>query len=198
MTRPTQAGWYPDPNGEAAERWWDGEEWSEKTRHRYTAPAYEPQPAPAGTSPTTIWIWLLALAPLISIWSALTLDVEALLAQTLAAVEVDPDGTVTGRAPVTAPAANALGLVAWIAGIGIALLDWRALRARQIDRPFHWAWAILWSLVYVIGRSIVARRRTGTGLAPMWATIALQALLVIIIFSISVQIVNATLSAVPL
>lgn len=26
------AGWYPDPTGQARERWWDGSQWSDQTR----------------------------------------------------------------------------------------------------------------------------------------------------------------------
>jgi hypothetical protein len=197
MMRPTQAGWYPDPNGEAGERWWDGEEWSDRTRQPFMSTGYQPQAAPAGTSPTTAWIWLLALAPIITIVTALSIDVDALVTQSLQGVEIAPDGTVTGS-PAPAPGAdNFTGLFLWLAGIGLAVLDWRELKNRQIDRPFHWAWAILWSLVYVIGRSVVARRRTGTGFAPMWTTIALQAALIVISIGIAAQIVNATLTAFP-
>ncbi|CAN5636246.1 hypothetical protein BH10ACT8_BH10ACT8_03000 [soil metagenome] len=32
------AGWYPDPSGTAAQRWWDGAQWTETTR---AAPAAE-------------------------------------------------------------------------------------------------------------------------------------------------------------
>jgi hypothetical protein len=198
MTRPTQAGWYPDPQGHASERWWDGEEWSDRTRNPYMKAAYEPQRAPEGTNPATMWIWLLALAPLISIWQAATLDVNALVEQAMQGVEIAPDGTVTGTPNTSTGAADFTGLFLWLAGVGAAALDWRALKARGVDRPFHWAWAILWSLVYVIGRSVVARRRTGTGFAPMWTTIALQGALIVVAISIAAQIVDATLTRVPL
>lgn len=35
----TQAGWYPDPNAPALQRWWNGVTWSDATR-----PAYAPAP----------------------------------------------------------------------------------------------------------------------------------------------------------
>ena len=30
-------GWYPDPNGQAYQRWWDGEKWTEQTQQTATA-----------------------------------------------------------------------------------------------------------------------------------------------------------------
>jgi cytochrome bd-type quinol oxidase subunit 2 len=76
-----------------------------------------------------------------------------------------------------APDSGILGV--WGVGIVIyglfvvaAALDYRALSARGVPRPFHWAWTFLSALVYIIGRTVVARRRTGTGLAPLWVTIA--------------------------
>jgi hypothetical protein len=42
-TPPTPAGWYPDPDGSAGQRYWDGSAWTE---HR--APAAPPPPEPIG------------------------------------------------------------------------------------------------------------------------------------------------------
>lgn len=160
-------------------------------------PPSEPLPAPAGTSPNTVWIWLLALAPLVSIWSAWTIDVEALVDQALNGVQIAEDGTVTGS-PVPPGSADPTGLLLWLGGIAVAFLDRRELARRGIDRPFSWMWAILWSLVYVIGRSIIVKRRTGTGFAPMWTAIALQVLLVALVASVVARIVDATIANVPL
>ncbi|MGO7983712.1 hypothetical protein ACC691_38370, partial [Rhizobium johnstonii] len=54
-----------------------------------------------------------------------------------------------------------------------AFLDWRMLRAAGYERRFHWAWAFLGSLVYVIGRSVLVKRAAGRGSAPMWIAIVL-------------------------
>ena len=44
-------------------------------------------------------------------------------------------------------------------------------------RPFHWAWAFLNGLVYVIGRSVIVRKVAAPrGLAPMWTAIAVYVL----------------------
>lgn len=34
----TRPGWYPDPGGAPAERWWTGAVWSDAVRPRYQAP----------------------------------------------------------------------------------------------------------------------------------------------------------------
>ena len=52
-----------------------------------------------------------------------------------------------------------------------AYLDWRELGRRGVPKPFHFAWVFLSSGVYPIGRSVVVRRRTGKGIAPMWVAI---------------------------
>ena len=65
-----------------------------------------------------------------------------------------------------------------------SFLDWRQLRARGIQKPFHWAWsftvlAISSVGVYVIGRAVVLRRQTGKGLGPVWGWIAVTLVTII-------------------
>jgi hypothetical protein len=67
-----------------------------------------------------------------------------------------------------------LGWGAYGASVVFAYLDVVALRRLGYARQFHWAWAFLSSLVYVIGRSVVVKRQAGHGAAPMWVTIALN------------------------
>ncbi|HAQ9640229.1 TPA: hypothetical protein IYE67_003168, partial [Enterococcus faecium] len=50
------------------------------------------------------------------------------------------------------------------------------LRDRGVDRPFPWAWALLGPLVYLIGRSVVVRRRVGGSAAPLWLYLGLTVL----------------------
>ena len=45
------AGWYPDPENEAHDRWWNGATWSEHRRPRNAAPGWAP--AAASSSETT-------------------------------------------------------------------------------------------------------------------------------------------------
>src|SRR5581483_7996925 len=50
-----EAGWYPDPAGSDALRWWDGGAWTVRTSPRPAEPA-DPQPAephPADPQPAT-------------------------------------------------------------------------------------------------------------------------------------------------
>jgi hypothetical protein len=48
------AGWYPDPRGQATERWWDGREWSVQTRGPALSPASHEKVPPGGSAGTQI------------------------------------------------------------------------------------------------------------------------------------------------
>lgn len=80
-------------------------------------------------------------------------------------------------------ATQAMSLVLMAATVVLALLDWRALRARGVAQPFHWAWSFL-SVVYVVGRQIVVHNRTGRGLAPLWVYIAVYVTAMVGFFAI--------------
>ena len=67
---------------------------------------------------------------------------------------------------------QAINLLIYAVFVVIAVFDYLALKARGVVRPFPWAWTFLSSTIYAIGRGVVARRRTGSGLAPMWVYIA--------------------------
>jgi len=41
-TAPPIAGWYPDPENEAGDRWWNGSGWSDHRRPRNAAPGWAP------------------------------------------------------------------------------------------------------------------------------------------------------------
>ena len=84
--------------------------------------------------------------------------------------------------------------------IVFGLLDWRELKAHGVPKPFHWAWsffviAVGWPAVYVIGRSVIVKRRTGGGLAPLWVFIGLEVVVfiatVIVVLTAIIEIVNA-------
>jgi hypothetical protein len=61
----------------------------------------------------------------------------------------------------------ALGVVPWLAGIVLAIIDGRMLRAQGMERPPFWGWAILGGLVYLVARLMRTVRETGTGFGPL-------------------------------
>ncbi len=197
----TPAGWYPDPAGGAQRRWWDGMQWTDHFETPYsTAAAALPEKAPEGTDPYTTWIWPLMVIPVLQLLSIFLIDWEQVIVTSLtdesAAAQLDI---------VTAPgylAVTALGWITNILFVLFAFLDWRELRRREVPRPFHWAWSFLvlasaWP-VYPIGRAIVARRRTGRGMASLWFTIATIVLGIIVTIGLAVYIVQFAFTNVDL
>jgi hypothetical protein len=190
-------GWYPVAPGSTQQRWWDGTAWTEHIYNPATATpaaaasAATALKAPEGTSPTTVWFWITALTPLIAIASLIPLGTY--LGQL---ANLSGDSITEFSSLQTSPAyllSTLLGLVELAAYILFPILDWRALGKRGVPRPFHWAWSLIaiavsTPMVYVIGRTVVVKRRTGKGLAPLWVFIALQViawvvgLVVIIVF----------------
>ena len=194
------AGWYPDPAGQGRIQWWDGSQWTENFAEpaaqtagapagpaAASAPAYgttggaygtaypysttvEKPTAPAGTSPYTPFVWVLAFLPLISlvtqILNTLTLDQQI------------EDSISAQPGDIFSPAYFlSLGLSFLLTAVTVlfGVLDYRALVRAGVPRPFHWAWALFAFVnapVYIVGRSIIARRRTGSGLIPMVINLA--------------------------
>lgn len=149
---PTQRGWYADPAGLPQQRWWDGERWTEHL-HDPERNAYGDDNAfgaagVAGPRASVFnnFIWAIALFPVVS-FLALT------------------------SAGTTSPL---LGYGISICSVVLAFLDRGQLERDGMERPFHWAWALLSPGVYVVGRSLIVRRRTGASLAPMWVWAAIM------------------------
>jgi hypothetical protein len=181
MTTPSNAavpaGWYPDPAGSGRTRWWDGAQWTEHFQEPYSAAATAPAlRASDGTSPDTPWIWAILGVMAALILPVLFVDQRAIIAQ----------ATETTNPFALTPAEVIQGAIGWV---GIALFvvfgyfDYKALKQRGVPNPFHWAWsffALITPLVYVIGRSIVAVRRTGRGWTPMWVAIGLWVVSIVV------------------
>jgi hypothetical protein len=197
------AGWYPDPAGTPRTRWWDGTRWTENYSAPAAQTAATPwstptgtdsqaptvgggapsgypsmQPygaapalkAPEGTSPSTPFIWLLAVLPLVTLALSIAqlATIDSLVESALAA-----DGAVYTPLDL---ANYGVSLLLAAATVVLAYFDARTLAARGVPRPFHWAWsffALLSAPVYMIGRSVVVRRRVGSGLAPMFVNLSL-------------------------
>jgi hypothetical protein len=90
---------------------------------------------------------------------------------------------------------GALGWITYGLGVFFAYRDYKTLLALGVPRPFHWAWAFL-SIVYVIGRSVVVRRRTGHGILPMWIAIAYLALSVVVAIILVIAIFSTVMTQV--
>jgi hypothetical protein len=206
MTQPnTQgaapAGWYPVAPGSPQLRWWDGTQWTE---HHHTVGVSPMNPvhagqnlrAPEGTKTGTVWIWIFALVPILQF-----AEIPFLLTfytKVFGAISLT-DPTVVERAEF-APDSGILGLwgvalVLYAIFVVTAALDYRALGQRGVPRPFHWAWTFLSSLVYIIGRTVVVRRRTGTGLAPLWVNIVALVAVTVAIQVVTVPIIAASMSS---
>ncbi|TIH37124.1 DUF2510 domain-containing protein [Subtercola vilae] len=189
------AGWYPDPAGHPQQRWWNGSVWTEHvfpdTSGAYAAPqaGFAAGPGTAalggaaagavagapGRAVYNAFIWIITLLPVVSILSALTNDYSGVAR---AVTALSHPGRVPASASSTANVGlSLLGLLVYGAAVVLAYFDWKTLRRRGFERPFHWAWAFLLTAgVYVFGRSIVMKRRAGRGMAPIWLWSALVVL----------------------
>lgn len=183
-------GWYPVA-GTTQQRWWDGTKWTEHVHDPATAWTGGVLKAPEGTNPNTVWFWLLAVgAPVLQ--AALLLLESAWLGSISNLAFEDPQAMIQAEFSPSYFAIFGLGwLFVGLFVVGSAL-DFRTLRARGVPRPFHWAWAFLGVLVYAIGRSVVVRRRTGTGMTPLWVFIALN----VVVFVVAIVVVVGYLAAV--
>lgn len=184
------AGWYPDATGTL--RWWDGAQWA-------------PAPAPVnyatpgqgrvaqGTPANTVWAWLIVLLPLASViptFGYLAYFQQSMLGMLqlipLDGSEVDPQAMLAFQLNLIFNpwyfALMLVGCVIYGLSVWFAYLDSRELKRRGFIAPFHWAWTFLSALVYIIGRTVVVRRRGGRSAGPLIVLIVTQVLLVIAIF----------------
>lgn len=213
MTLPF-AGWYPDPDNSQRWRWWNGTAWTENYSDPQAtaaaAPAAATPPAaqmnaapynysanaatltaPAGTEWSTGWIWLIVLMPLVSMFSIFAID-----ARSMFSVDVMTDPTAMMGA-IYSPGyfvVLALGWIIYALSVWFSYLDWRELGRRGVPRPFHWAWSFLQSGVYPIGRSVVAKRRIGRGISPMWVTIGVLVLSFVVVTVWTVNFISALIT----
>ncbi|MBO9578508.1 MAG: DUF2510 domain-containing protein [Microbacteriaceae bacterium] len=160
--------------------------------------------APPGTSPQTAWIWLVVLVPLLGLLPLLFVDFGHYLNGIVTETVSSPDGGVTSaELALAADPANGISTaLTWLSRIlciVFAALDWRALQRRGVVRPFHWAWGFFsligLPIVYIIGRDIVARRRTGRWSGAMWVSIAIVVLGVIVSIAAFVWVFGAAYQA---
>lgn len=173
-------GWYPDPWQQAAQRFWDGNQWT----HRISGGAARiDRPRVAADAPIYGWlIWVIVLLPLLSaitIWFVhvdfaplVTFTQEVQEAQQLGAPTPQPDFNVVTLFGVGYLVNGLLGFAAYVASVVLAYFDHQRLVRIGVIRPFFWAWAFLAPAVYVIGRSVIVRRVAAPrGLTPIWVLI---------------------------
>jgi hypothetical protein len=176
------------------------------------APAYQPQalayqapgyaaaaipPVAPGTPVYNVFIWLVTLLPLVA-FLFLPLSLAGIDDSMRSAV-VDPYSTnpYAGMSTTSLLAQAVSTIVSWVlyaAVVVLAFFDYKWLQRHGYVRPFHWAWAFL-GIVYPIGRSVVVRRRSGRGIAPMWVSIAIAAIGIVVGILIIVYTFNVIFSA---
>ena len=166
MTAP--AGWYADPHGARSLRWWDGANW---TDYRSAGGVVERRALPADVSPGTPWIWLVVLLPVLTLGILFTFDFRGMMLRLIE--QPNNPFAIYGVGYFAAIAFSWVlaGLVVWF-----SYLDWKMLKEKDVDRPFHWAWAFFIGYpVYLIGRSVIVYRVSKRGLGPIWAYIGVFA-----------------------
>ena len=191
-----QPGWYADPAGSPALRWWDGASWTEHLSGVAQPQATQAErPALPETTPVYGWkIWLITLLPLLSVlvllfWNP-TFRIEYIGADRVPTL--DPLSIYTASYFLLL----FLGWAIYAALVVLAYFDWRTLRALGVVRPFHWAWSFLFSGVYVIGRSVIVHKVAARrGLTPIWVWIGTVVLSIIVGAIKAAMILSMVLSA---
>lgn len=186
------AGWYADPNEYGTQRWWDGAAWTAHTHRGIPGAAVAAAPRVADGTPTsTPWIWVIVALPLLALVTLFTFDPMRYVQ--LDAMN-DPYSSYLFFLDPWYLATIALSFVIYGATVWCAYLDFAALARLGYTRRFHWAWAFLSSLLYVIGRSVMVRRESGRGFAPLWTAIGVTVATVVIaiVWSVWIMVVLVT------
>ena len=147
---------------------------------------------PDGTPTSTLWIWLIIALPMLAVLPLFGFDMTGYVVRSI----TDP---LAVYLMYVDPWYITMTLLSWAAyglGVWFAALDRAELARRGFGRRFHWAWAFLGGLVYVIGRSVVVKRQAGRGTAPMhvaiWTTVAAFVLSMVWVTILMVQVVQAS------
>jgi hypothetical protein len=185
----TPPGWYADPAGSPLQRWWDGNAWTDHVHDPATAApgfAGTNPTAPVGTSPFTTWIWVFAFTPLLSLIDLFFPQDTSYFSYSSTSGTTAQDFRDMFASTFTPEYAMqlAISFLFYAITVLIAFLDWRELKSRGVEKPFHWAFAFIpWQLTYAIGRAVVAARRTGSGWSPMVVYIAAGVLSFVVSFA---------------
>ncbi|HEY5223369.1 MAG TPA: DUF2510 domain-containing protein [Microbacteriaceae bacterium] len=128
----------------------------------------------------TPFLWIIVLLPLLSTISFAAIDMNKYVHLSTSASS--PSASLAMIGDPLYLLNSLLGWVIYGVTVWMAYLDWHALGRIGVVRPFHWAWAFLSAIVYVIGRSVVVRRRIGKGLLPIWILIAVYVIYIVVGF----------------
>ena len=193
-TPATPAGWYPDPSGSPRQRWWDGTQWTENYHDALAAAqvAGGALKAPAGVPIYTPFSWGLVVLMFLSLFTLFIIDWPSYIA-----TSVNPDTAASALFSPSYLLAVGLGWVLYAAHVVLAFLDYRTLNRAGVPRPFHWAFTFLSLTVYLIGRGVVMRRRTGEGFATVWITIIYLILSFVVTIAFMVWLFGLIYAAVP-
>jgi hypothetical protein len=170
--------------------------------------AATPLRAPEGTKPYHPLIWVIVGLQILP-WIALTLfpwgEYMAGIVQSeidMARSMLDSPGASNPLAlmsVVLSPSYLAITLGSYILFALSIVLAWRdraALLQSQVPRPFHWAWSFLSPTVYIIGRSVIVRRRVGSGIAPMWVHIISAVIATIVYLAVILSAMMSLMSVI--
>jgi len=143
---------------------------------------------------TNTWhIRFIALLPLLMLPGVLIFDTS------LYGTMLTDTSFASQMAPYLSPGYLLMLAGSWIAYLGsvpLAFFDHKYLTQHGIVRPFHWAFVFIGGFIYVIGRVVVVRSRTGKGVFPLWLAIAVQVALTIAIIVLSINMTNAMLEGI--
>ena len=196
------AGWYADATIPGMMRWWDGAAWT-----AHTAPAggaggaasAARQVLPLDRPVYSPFIWVIVLLPLVTY--ALLFTWQPDFAALNRSARAGSSGVTVMYGSILTPGYFLIIASSWLLYAAIVVLaarDRAWLERQGVVRPFHWAWAFLGGLVYVIGRTVIVRRVAAPrGLTPIWVLIGVFVLGFIVSIAWTVLLTSQVITQLP-
>lgn len=179
-TTPHTAPAYPSEQAYPSQQAYPAQQQAYPSGYPAAAPAVQAGPSAPGADTNTLWIYLSILASTLPILSLFLIDWNGYLDFFM---QLDSSGTYESTAAANAMLqwTGSVLLISLLSYVFIALsivfawLDWRELKKRGVARPFHWGFAFFALVisigVYIIGRTVVLKRETGSGMTALWVWI---------------------------